>query len=494
MNRLHTKLIRLAVVVSCGVSLLSCGSDYEYSGLYRKLPFDMERVHRPFIPPRTVNIEDFGGVGDGITLNTASFEDAIDVLAQNGGGRLVVPKGIWLTGPMTLKDNIELHLDREAVLLYSAGSDAGDAPAMINAQGARNIAITGTGIIDGNGDLKRPVSKDRVTPAQWRGLLQKSGITNRKGDMWYPDSASYRGAAPNPVVGLRDCEDVLISECTFRNAPSDAVRSSMSRRMIVEGIAVLNPLHAEDCDGIELDSCEEILVINSSFDGVDAAVCVAAGNGADGRIAPASSRNLIADNCNVFHAKYGFVIGGNVAGGVQNVSVSNSRFIGTDAGLAFKSSRGSGGMVENIYAEDLIMMDIPSTPLLIDAYRDGASASESSAYDIDYVPANDLTPHFRNIHISGIVCNSAAKAVCFNGIPEVNIENVILDDCRIAARKGADLRYASGVQLKNVHINQTDSLGYVLANCKNVVMHNCHDADGVKPSVWQHNSENVVIE
>ena len=486
MNRLHTKLIRLAVVVSCGVSLLSCGSDYEYSGLYRNLPFDMEMVHRPHIPPRTVNIEDFGGVGDGVTLNTACFEDAIDVLAQNGGGCLVVPKGIWLTGPMTLKDNMELHLDPDAVLLFSA--DSGDGMAMINAKEARNIAITGDGIIDGNGDLMRPVSKDRVTSAQWRRLLQKSGITNRKGDVWYPDSASYRGAVPGPALGFINCEDVLIAECTFRNVPSDAVRSSVSKRMIIEGIKVLNPLRMPDCDGIELDSCEDILVLDSSFEGVDDAVCVLAGT-------TGPSRNLIADNCNVFHANGGFVIGGALAGGVQNVSVSNSRFIGTDAGLVFKSSRGSGGMVENIYAKDIVMVDIPSASLLIDAYRDGASAVESPAYDIDYVPANDQTPHFRNINISGVVCNGAAKAVYFNGIPEMNIENIVIENVQMAARKGVDIRYASGVQLKNVHITQTDSLGYSLANCKNVVMHNCHDADGgVKPTVWQHNSENVVID
>ena len=144
MKRLHTKLIRLAVVVSCGVSLLSCSSDYEYAYLYRELPFEMENVHKPQIQPRTVNIEDFGGVGDGVTVNTSFFSEAIDVLAQNGGGRLMVPKGIWRTGPIILQDNIELHVTNEAVLLFAADTSQ----TMISASSARNVAVTGGGIID----------------------------------------------------------------------------------------------------------------------------------------------------------------------------------------------------------------------------------------------------------------------------------------------------------------------------------------------------------
>lgn len=496
MNRLHKKLIRLAAVVFFGVSLLSCGSDYEYSYLYKGLPFEMEKVHRPYIPPRSINVEDFGAKGDGVTMNTAYFEDAIEVLSQNGGGRLVVSKGLWLTGPLTLKDNIELHLTSDAVLVFAATiNEEGYGQAMIKAEGASDVAITGNGIIDGNADAVRPVSRDMVTPAQWRKLIQKGGVTNRKGDMWYPDSTSYRGAVLSPVVYMDNCKNVLIEGCIFRNTPSDAVYTSMSKDLIIDGVSVVNPVCSHGCDGVVFDSCEDMLVMNSSFDGVSDAVCVIAGNVRDGQDAASPSRNLIADNCEVFNAEAGFVIGGVVTGGVQNVSVSDCRFIGTGAGLLFKSSRGSGGMVENIYANDLIMKDTPSASILVDVYRDGASASESVPYDIDYVPTYESTPHLRNIQISGVISNGAARAVYFNGIPEMNIENIVLQNCEMTAEKGVDLRYVSGVVMKNVHITQTDSLGYVLANCKNVVMHNCQDADNdARPSVMQYNSENVVID
>ena len=156
MTTFNTRLIRLTAVILAGVSLLACRSDYEFAYLYEDLPFEMEEVRRPQIPSREVNIKDFGGVGDGVFLNTEAFASAIDALYEAGGGRLVVPTGIWLTGPVTLKDNIDLHIRPDAVLLFSTdrdlypivetvfeGLDTKRCLAPINADGAKNIAITG---------------------------------------------------------------------------------------------------------------------------------------------------------------------------------------------------------------------------------------------------------------------------------------------------------------------------------------------------------------
>ena len=153
MTTLITRLIRPAIVLLAGISLLSCSSNYEFDYLYEDLPFEMTKVVRPQIPAREVSVDDFGGKGDGVFLNTQAFADAIDALSQLGGGRLVVPTGIWLTGPITLKDNIELHVRPDAVLLFSTdrslypivetvfeGLDTKRCLAPINADGARNIS------------------------------------------------------------------------------------------------------------------------------------------------------------------------------------------------------------------------------------------------------------------------------------------------------------------------------------------------------------------
>jgi polygalacturonase len=274
----------------------------------------------------------------------------------------------------------------------------------------------------------------------------------------------------------------------------------MCKNVIINNITVRNPWYSQNGDGLDVDSCEDVLVINSSFDVGDDAICIKSGKNEDGRRRGRPCRNLIVDNCIVFHGHGGFVVGSEMSGGVQNISVTNCRFLGTDVGLRFKSCRGRGGVVENIHIKDIVMMNIPTEPLLFDLHYGGKSAVEAAAdglpaFDVEYVPADETTPQFKDIYISDVVCSGAARAMYFNGIPEKNIENIVVENCEIISDKGADLRYSTGVVLKNVNITQADSLGYTLANCKNVVIQNCSDASGKDiPVTYQYKSENVMIE
>ena len=537
MTTFNTRLIRSAALFVASLTLLACGTDYEFRHLYEDLPFELAKVQRPDIPVRQVNIEDFGGVGDGVFLNTEAFAEAIDVLSQAGGGRLVVPTGVWLTGPITLKDNIDLHIRPDAVLLFSTdrdlypivetvfeGLDTKRCLAPINADGARNIAITGGGTIDGNGDSWRQVKKSKISPSQWKALLKSGGFTNAKGDLWYPDSTSYRGSVVSdafnvpqgltteeewnsvktylrPVlIGIKNCENVLLEDCLFQNSPCWNIHPLMCKNVIINNITVRNPWYSQNGDGLDVDSCENVLVINSSFDVGDDAICIKSGKDEDGRRRARPCRNLIVDNCIVFHGHGGFVVGSEMSGGVENIKVSNCRFLGTDVGLRFKSCRGRGGVVKNIYIEDIVMMNIPTEPLLFDLHYGGKSAVEAAAegaspFDVEYVEADETTPQFRDIYIKDVVCSGAARAMYFNGIPEKNIENIVVEDCEIVSTKGADLRYSNGVQLKNVNITQSEGQGYSVANCRNVLIEDCTDASGSESlNVFQHNSTNVKID
>ena len=537
MTTFNTRLIRSAALFVASLTLLACGTDYEFRHLYGDLPFEMAKVQRPDIPVRQVNIEDFGGVGDGVFLNTEAFAEAIDVLSQAGGGRLVVPTGVWLTGPITLKDNIDLHIRPDAVLLFSTdrdlypivetvfeGLDTKRCLAPINADGAKNIAITGGGTIDGNGDSWRQVKKSKISPSQWKALLKSGGFTNAKGDLWYPDSTSYRGSVVSdafnvpqgltteeewngvktylrPVlIGIKNCENVLLEDCLFQNSPCWNIHPLMCKNVIINNITVRNPWYSQNGDGLDVDSCENVLVINSSFDVGDDAICIKSGKDEDGRRRARPCRNLIVDNCIVFHGHGGFVVGSEMSGGVENIKVSNCRFLGTDVGLRFKSCRGRGGVVKNIYIEDIVMMNIPTEPLLFDLHYGGKSAVEAAAegaspFDVEYVEADETTPQFRDIYIKDVVCSGAARAMYFNGIPEKNIENIVVEDCEIVSTKGADLRYSNGVQLKNVNITQSEGQGYSVANCRNMLIEDCTDASGSESlNVFQHNSTNVKID
>lgn len=536
MTTLNTRLIRTAVLMLSFFALLSCSREYEFAYLYEDLPFEMNKVQRPVIPQREVDITDFGGVGDGVTLNSEAFADAIDVLSQNGGGRVVVPTGVWLSGPITLKDNIELHIKPDAVLLFSTdrdlypivetvfeGLDTKRCLAPINADGAKNIAITGGGTIDGNGDSWRQVKKSKMAPSQWKKLLKSGGYTNAKGDIWYPDSSSIRGSIVSdafnvpqgleteeewnsvktylrPVlIGLKNCENVLLEDCLFQNSPCWNIHPLMCKSVIIKNIRVRNPWYSQNGDGLDIDSCEDVLVVDSSFDVGDDAICIKSGKNEDGRRRARPCRNLIVDNCVVFHGHGGFVVGSEMSGGVSNISVTNCRFLGTDVGLRFKSCRGRGGVVENIFIEDIVMMNIPTEPLLFDLHYGGKSAVEAAAdgaspYDVEYVPADVTTPQFKDIFVEDIICSGAERAMYFNGIPEKNIENIVVKNSKIVSRKGADLRYSNGILLENVDITQSEGPGFVFANCRNVVLEDCKDAaGGEEVDMFVHNSPEIII-
>lgn len=513
-----------------------CRNAAEFDYLYENLPFEMARVSRPQIPDREVSVSDFGGVGDGIAMNTDAFKSAIEHLVSIGGGRVVVPEGIWLTGPVTLKDNIELHVTSNAVILFSPdrdlypvietvfeGLDTKRCIAPINADGAKNIAITGGGTIDGSGDSWRQVKKSKMTASQWKELLASGGFTDKTGSVWYPDSSSYRGSMVSdafnvpqgletdeewesvktylrPVlIGLKECENVLLEDVLFQNSPCWNIHPLMCRNVIINNITVRNPWYSQNGDGIDIDSCEDVLLINSSFDVGDDAICIKSGKDEDGRRRARPCRNLIVDNCIVFHGHGGFVVGSEMSGGVENISVTNCSFLGTDVGLRFKSCRGRGGVVKNIHIEDIVMTDIPAEPLLFDLHYGGKSALEAaedgqgSEFDIEYVPADETTPEFREIYIRNITCNGAGRAMYFNGIPEKHISGIKVENCNIVADRGADIRYSDGVELKTVGIIQAEGPGYSVINCKNVSMEDCRDAKGGHLEVFQYGNDNLTL-
>ena len=193
----NLKKLFLATLTVCLTAV--AGNAKDYSSHYRDLPVKINQVRDFSIPDYSVRISDFGGVDDGVTLNTEAFRNAIAHLSSKGGGHLIVPEGIWYTGPIVFDHNIDLHIDRGALILFSdnladypvvksdwEGLSTYRAMSPLMARGKKNISITGEGTINGNGQAWRPVKKMKMTDAQWKKLTQ-TGVTNEKGDMWFPN-------------------------------------------------------------------------------------------------------------------------------------------------------------------------------------------------------------------------------------------------------------------------------------------------------------------
>lgn len=492
-------LVRSLSVLALGIFSYACttnGKSVEHdegtdSCLYNQLPFEMPRVIRPVFPDYEVNIKDFGAVPDGKTLNTEAINRAIQEVSSRGGGKVIVPQGLWLTGPIELQSNVNLYTEENALILFSdnfndypiietsfEGLETRRCQSPVSAVNAENIAITGHGVFDGAGDSWRPVKKGKMTESQWKSLLASGGVVEN--NIWYPTEGSLKGAKAckefnNPegieteeqwneirpwlrpvLLSLVKCKKVLLEGVTFKNSPSWCLHPLSCEHITIDGVKVFNPWYSQNGDALDLESCTNALVINNVFDAGDDAICIKSGKDEDGRRRGEPCQNVIVKNNVVLHGHGGFVVGSEMSGGVKNIYVSDCTFLGTDVGLRFKSTRGRGGVVENIYIHNINMIDIPHEALLFDLFYGGKAAGEETAEELagrmkaEVPPVTEETPAFRDIYISDVTARGVGRAMFFNGLPEMPIRNVHIKNVTVSrAEKGIEISQAENVTIEN---------------------------------------------
>ena len=406
-----------------------------YAKYYQNLPTKVEQVSRPVIPANEVKISEVGGIGDGVTLNTEAFENGIKKLQKTGGGRLTVTQGVWLTGPIQLKDNIELHLEKNAIILMSADKSlfvnpksANKCFAGIRASKRKNIAITGEGIIDGNGDHWRPVKRSKVSDVEWNKYKKVIGGVERDGGkLWYPwdDLGGYKNIAETPeaqeklrndLVRFENCENVLVEGVTIQNSPKFHLHPCYSKNVIVDGVTVRCPWNAQNGDAIDFSDVNVGLIVNSTVDAGDDGLCMKSGSNKPDAPANGCADIVIQDNT-VFHAHGGFVLGSETIQGMQRIVVRNNRFSGTDTGLRFKSGLGRGGKTEQLFIQDIVMTDIKDEAIVFQCdYLDRPAGSDPNAVPTFTEEQKKVAPYFQDIHISNVVCHGAATGIKASGI------------------------------------------------------------------------------
>jgi len=453
-----------------------------------------QTIRIPKFRKDTFSITRYGANLKNEGLFTTAIMKAINECNSKGGGVVLIPSGMWKTGPFQLKSNVNLHLATGATLVFSGNFDdyklvqtnwegmpqiRNESP--ISAEGAVNIAITGNGVIDGNGDFWRMVKKDKVSPSQWKKLVNRGGVLSEDQKTWYPSQKSLYGNGfknpgaitpekttafydsvkdflrPNLLV-LSNCKNILLDGVTFENSPAWCLHPMLCENVVVRNIKVKNPSYAQNGDGIDVESCKNVLIHSSVFDVGDDALCMKSGRDAEGRKRNKPTENVTIRDCIVYASHGGFVIGSEMSGGVRNIDVENCTFIGTDIGLRFKTTRGRGGVVENIKVNNIFMKDIVGEAVLFDMYYSAKDpvplpGEKRELPKIEKLPFDETTPVFRNFTISNIFCEGAEKAVFVRGLPESHIEGISFNNIHIRSHFGIDIQEASNIQFNNVRLS-----------------------------------------
>lgn len=451
-------------------------------------------VELPIFPDRKVSITDYNAVPGGTVSNTVAINNAIKALANLGGGTVIVPKGIWLTGPITLKSNINLHLEKGAFITFDKnpeeypviltdyeGQPRLRAVSPIHAFDEENIAITGDGVIDGNGHEWRPLKKFKITNKQWESRKEKSPyfIETEEGGIWYPTKTSYEGclvgepslddpdaiakATPyydhyRPVMtNLVRCNKILIEGVTLQNSPAWNLHPLLCTNLTLRNAFIRNDSFAQNGDGLDLESCRFVDIYNVKFDVGDDAICMKSGKNAIARKIAVPTEHVRIRDCVVYHGHGGFVVGSEMSRGIRDVVIENCLFIGTDTGIRFKSAIGRGGVVEDITIKDIQMTDIATDAIIFTMGYVLYHLDHEKSDQPEEILEEDI-PEFKNITIRDVNCIRAGQAIKIEGLEQLPIHDLTLENVYIQAKKGIEIKNANQIFLKNVTVTNQENL------------------------------------
>ena len=449
-------------------------------------PFKMGKIEAPVFADRNFSILNFGAIGDGHVLNTKAFSSAIKACADAGGGHVIVPLGLWLTGPIELLSNVDLHTERGAIIQFTSdhslypiikrGSRGFAVVSPLTGSGLKNVGVTGEGIFDGAGETWRPLKRSKATDTQWKEFLANGGVTDEDESMGWPTKAARDGLAyisrllksqkhvsEEDLISARDalrpilftlfnCENVLIEDVTIRNSPNFAFDPSHCKNLIARHVSIFNEWWAQNGDGMDISSCEDVVLYRCTVSAGDDGICM-----------KSATHNIIVAECTVYHGHGGFVIGSNTDGGMSCIWATQCDFIGTDKGIRVKSSLGRGGVVDHIYIDHIYMKDITTDAIGFDTYYEKDS---TSAVKLDPLYR---VPEFKDFFIKDICCLNAGTAIAMTGMPDHPIHNIVIENATITAKRGIHLKSVVSITFKNIIVHTPENPPLTEAAVKDVI-------------------------
>jgi len=400
----------------------------------------------------THNIESFGAIGDGKFDNSGPFSKAMQTIKEAGGGTLKIGKGIWLTGPMEIFSNTILILEEEAVISFIPeperyrpvrtrweGVECYAMHPCVFSDNQENITIKGKGTFDGNGkwwwDLYR---KKKSIPQAKPESPEEIELANlNTGYDTHPSGGGGRGIQflRPPLIQFRNCTYIKMEGITVCNSPFWTIHPLYCSKMLISDVKVINPKDAPNTDGIDIDSCEDVLIEYCHVAVGDDGIAIKSGAGEDGILVGKPCRRITIKNCIVEDGHGGVVIGSETAAGIFNVTAEDCLFRGTDRGIRIKTRRSRGGDIRDLEFKNL-KMENNLCPVAINMfYRCGAVLSDGY-FSQEALPINNATPSIKNINIVNMKATGCrASAGFIVGLPESPIENISFNQCELTTNE-----------------------------------------------------------
>jgi len=385
----------------------------------------------PSIPVATFPITSFGAVGDGKTMNTTAFGNAIAACESAGGGSVVVPAGVFLTGPFRLASHMALVVEKGATIQASNKfSDFGLPDPLPTTQDELNklraalhplisgsdltdVAIRGEGTIDGAG-------------APWWGHSDRNARDH--GGTFVP--------RPNLIV-IQRCTRLEVTGVTLSNSPQFHLVPKLCSDVLIDGVKIHAPPDSPNTDAIDPSNCRNVLIRNVTTDSGDDNIAFKANH--DG-----PTENVTVTDCTFLHG-HGVSVGSETDGGVRNILVQRCTFENTGTAIRIKSDRDRGGVVEDVTYRDITMKNVDQAIYINLYYNDKAGAKYPQPK-----PVTPSTPMVRNILISNITCENAKAAGEITALPESPATSITLENVRITAWTGFNLQDVKGIEFRNV--------------------------------------------
>lgn len=473
MKKYHLKHIELykssAIITLFLVSIIACS---KINKTINVDPFDeadkiIKSIKVLEFPDKNFNILDFGAIADGKTMNTIAINKAIDSCSKIGGGKVIIPSGDFLTGPIILKSNVNLHLEKNANVLFSTnpddylpvvhtsyeGVELMNYSPLIRAYKQKNIAITGSGTLNGQASNehwwpwagKEIYGWKKGTPKQHDSInLPRLFILNENStpvsERVYGKGYHLRPSFIQPF----ECENILIQGVTITNAPFWIIHPLKCNFVRVDGVTINS--HGVNNDGCDPEYSKNVHITNSTFNTGDDCIAIKSGRNNDGRRVNIPSENIVVENCNMKDGHGGVVMGSEISAGVRNVFVRNCVMDSPnlDRAIRIKTNTLRGGFVENVYVKGIKVGQVKEALLRINTF-----------YAIYPNQEGNFMPSIKNIHLEDIqVENSGKYGILIKGREQLPVKNVTFTNVHIKnAKTPMSVENCEPIIFKNSTIN-----------------------------------------